>query len=88
MLSMGPTYFLLFLQVVTALLPDLVVKIFEDSKKTAFIRKEQRKVKQIKLRKSNFNANLEMELIFDKGQKLGQLETSPKASNMSESTRI
>ena len=87
MLSMGPTYFLLFLQVVTALLPDLVVKIFEDLRRTSFMKKEQWKVKQIKWRKVDFNDKLEHKHTCDGDQ---QLETSRRVSNvtLSETTRL
>ena len=52
MFSIGSVWFLFLLQMVTAILPDIIIKISENLLSQEFIRKEKFKIEQNKLKHS------------------------------------
>ena len=88
MFSLGPTYFLLFVQVVTAMLPDLVIKIIENLRKSEFVRNEKWNAQQRKFKKNSFNNTLKSANIFKVENDSGKVETEERASKMSFSETV
>ena len=88
MFSLGSTYFLLFVQVVTAMLPDLVIKIIENLRKSEFVRNEKWNAQQRKFKKNSFNNTLKSANIFKVENDSGKVETEERASKMSFSETV
>ena len=75
--SNGPVWFLLFLEVFAAILPDIIIKVLENVRDTELIRKEKRdEQSRIERAKNSSKANMRL-----KSAEIGNIEGFHSSSN-------
>jgi hypothetical protein len=82
MFSLGAVWLLMFLQVVTAILPDLIIKVAENLYSQEFIRKEKFKIEQSKIKNNTFTNDLKSADIYKVENAIAQFQLSETNSNI------
>jgi hypothetical protein len=88
MFSLGAVWLLMLLQVVTAILPDLIIKIAENLYSQEFIRKEKFKIQQSKIKNATSTNDLKSVDIFKVESAIAQFQLSETTSNITTNNDI